>query len=101
MRKFYVMEKCRLSVRPPLVTQSGHRCATNLGHFLGVTALIIPVGIVCTERFNGKIDKHADRGRQMTSLWKDRIKSLRRHAVLIEQADKSPGPDIRSGYERR
>ena len=83
------------------MTQSGHWRATNRGHFLGVTALIIPVGIVCPEPFNGKIDKHADLGRQMTALWKDSVKSLRRHAVLIEQVDKSPGPNIRSGYERR
>ena len=72
------------------MTQSGHRHAKNLDHFLGVTALIIPVGIVCPEPFNDKIDKHADLGRQMTALWKDSVKNLRRHAVLIEQMDKSP-----------
>ncbi len=60
-----------------------------------------PIGIVCTELFDGEIDKHADLGRQMKALWKDSVKNLRRHAVLIEQMDKSPGPDIRSGYERR
>ncbi len=51
------------------MTQSGHRSATNLGHFLGVTALIIPVGIVCTELFDGEIDKHADLVRQGKPTW--------------------------------